>query len=415
MEQAGHKMRLTFLRNIYHRLEQSIKSIWLGNSFFESFGMRYIGPVDGHNIAELESAFTVAREDKRSVVIHVVTEKGKGFEPAETNPSKWHGVGPFDRENPETPALKGDWSEAFGEIVKDLAEKDSRVCALTAAMRDGTGLSQFACEFPDRFFDVGICEEHLVTFASGLASNGMKPIVAIYSTFLQRAVDQVMHDVCIEKLPVVIGIDRAGIVGADGKTHNGLYDIPMLRCLPSLSICQPRCVPELRAMMELALERKCPVAIRYPRGCPPNHDDFNIEPVVWGKAEIVVASNAGSLKIWTLGDQIPKACRVCEILKEQGIESGVVNVRFIKPLDKELLLKQAGEGSHFVTIENGTLAGGFSSALREALSNSPSSRVIGFGWPDEFISQGTVEELERDFGFTAEAIAAQVLKEMKGR
>lgn len=414
MEQAGHKMRLTFLRDLYHRLEQSIKSIWLGNSFFESFGMRYIGPIDGHDISALESAFTVARDDKRSVVIHVVTEKGKGFAPAEENPSKWHGVGPFNYENPETPTSKFDWSAAFGMVVRELALKDEKICALTAAMRDGTGLSDFAAEFPDRFFDVGICEEHLITFSAGLASNGMKPVVAIYSTFLQRAVDQVMHDVCICSLPVVIGIDRAGIVGADGKTHNGLYDIPMLRCLPSLSICQPRNVFELRSMMELALARGASVAIRYPRGCPPAEDDKEKSPVVWGKAEIVLRQEAATLQIWALGDQIQKALNVAEILKANGVLAGVVNARFVKPLDKELLLKQAGEGCSFVTIENGALAGGFGSAVREALAGCSALRVMSYGWPDEFIEQGSVEEIEKEFKFTAEDIASDVMKEMRG-
>lgn len=414
MEQAGHKMRLTFLRDLYHRLEQSIKSIWLGNSFFESFGMRYIGPIDGHDISALESAFTVARDDKRSVVIHVVTEKGKGFAPAEKNPSKWHGVGPFDHKNPEDPASRFDWSAAFGMVARELASKDDKICALTAAMRDGTGLSEFANEFPGRFFDVGICEEHLITFSAGLASSGMKPIVAIYSTFLQRAVDQVMHDICIGSLPVVIGVDRAGVVGADGKTHNGLYDIPMLRCLPSLSICQPRNVFELRSMMELAVARGERVAIRYPRGCPPAEDDRENVPVLWGKAEIVLHQESAAFQIWALGDQIQKALKVAEILKSNGISAGVVNARFIKPLDKELLVKQANEGSSFITVENGALSGGFGSAVREALAGCPSAGVMSYGWQDVFIEQGTIEEIEKEFKFTPEDIASDVLKEGKG-
>ena len=413
MEQAGHRMHLTFLRGLYHRLERVVKSIWLGNSFFESFGMRYIGPVDGHDMAALESAFTVARDDKRSVVIHVVTEKGKGFGPSESDPAKWHGVGPFDLENPSVPEPKHDWSSAFGAVLRELAAKDGKICALTAAMRDGTGLSEFAAEFPDRFFDVGICEEHLVTFAAGLASSGMKPVVAVYSTFLQRAVDQVMHDVCIGELPVVVGIDRAGIVGADGKTHNGMYDIPMLRCIPNLSVCQPRNVAELRMMMDSAIERGKPVAIRYPRGCPPPDDGSEPAPVVWGKAEIVLPAKAGSLWIWALGDQVPKACRVAEILAAKGVEAGVVNARFAKPVDRDLLAKQAGEGSVVATMENGALAGGFGSAVREALSGFASAKVESFGWPDEFIAQGTVGEIEKEFGFTAEDIASRLMSKTK--
>ena len=231
-ERAGHKLRLTFLRSAYHHIEQLVKSFWLGNSFFENFGLRYIGPVDGHDLRAVENALTVARDDKRSVVVHICTKKGKGYPPAERNPTKWHGIGPFpypDTEHVASSTVKRDWSAAFGEAVLSRARKDERICALTAAMRSGTGLEPFACELPSRFFDSGICEEHLVSFAAGLAKGGKRPFVAIYSTFLQRAVDQVMHDVCLLRLPVIFGVDRAGVVGADGRTHQGVFDIPMGR------------------------------------------------------------------------------------------------------------------------------------------------------------------------------------------
>ena len=273
-ENAGHRLRLTFLRGVYHRIESRIKGLVLGNRFFEQFGLRYIGPVDGHNLKALTAALTVAKEDKRSVIVHVVTTKGRGFVPAEKDPTAWHGVGPFDRESgrplaPADPAQPKGWSDAFGDALVDLAQSDDRVVALTAGMKGGTGLDRFAREFPRRFHDVGIAEEHLVAFAAGLAAGGRRPVVAIYSTFLQRAVDQVMHDVCIAKLPVVFCVDRAGAVGADGVTHQGLYDIVLLRALPNLTSCQPKDEADLRALLAEALTRDGPTVIRYPRGRVP--------------------------------------------------------------------------------------------------------------------------------------------------
>ncbi|MBO7165925.1 MAG: 1-deoxy-D-xylulose-5-phosphate synthase [Kiritimatiellae bacterium] len=413
VENAGHKMRLTFLRGAYHKIEQSIKSLFLGNTFFESFGMRYVGPVDGHDINALESAFEVARNDKRSVVIHVVTQKGKGFKPAEAKPSVWHGVGPFDKNDPKEPLEKVSWSSIFGAACIKAAKEDERVCALTAAMQDGTGLGAFAKEFPDRFFDVGICEGHLLSFAAGLASNGMKPIVAVYSTFLQRAVDQVMHDICIAKLPVVIGIDRAGVVGQDGKTHNGVFDIPMLRAIPNLSICQARSLEEFNAMFQMALDRNAPVAIRYPRGCPSDdvRNGGEVSKIEWGKAEVLESGDA-PIQIWTLGDYVPKAYDIMHILKKEGLDAGIVNARFVKPLDVELLKAQARRGVKFVTIENGVVAAGFGSAVREALS-STTQEVLSFGWADDFIPHGSIEELEAQFKMTSGDIAEKVLEKFK--
>ena len=396
-ERAGHRMRLTFLRSVYHRAERMVKSFWLGNSLFESFGLRYVGPVDGHDLKAVTSALTVAKEDKRSVVVHVVTVKGKGFPPAEADPTAWHGVGPFGLEpfrGPGDPVAG--WSELFGEAVCAAARRDARVCALTAAMREGTGLAPFAREFPDRFFDVGICEEQLVTFAAGLAKGGMRPVVAVYSTFLQRAVDQVMHDVCLLNLPVVFGIDRAGATGADGRTHHGMFDIPMLRCLPNLSILQPKDAAELAAMVEAALARAAPVAIRYPRGCPSGLRDF--KDLRWGCAEQVSDPDA-PLQIWALGDQVAKALEVAGLLAARGGRAGVVNARFVKPFDAELLARQRAAGARVVSLENGAVAGGFGEAI---------GADIRFGWPDAYIPHGTVLELEAAYGLTAAAIAEKL-------
>ncbi len=382
-ENAGHKLKLTFLRDIYHRWESRVKSLFLGSSFFERFGLRYIGPVDGHNLEALKEAFTVAKEDKRSVLVHVVTKKGYGYKPAEMNPTKWHGVGAFDVSSKLSKSeKKEDWSAAFGDILSRLAREDERIVALTAAMRDGTGLTAFAKEFPNRFFDVGIAEGHMVAFAAGLAQGGLKPVVAIYSTFLQRAVDQVMHDLAIANVPVVIVVDRAGVVGNDGKTHQGVYDIAMLRSLPNVKIVQPKDKPDLEVALKDALSYNGPTVIRYPRGQVPL---TNVE--VKAKAEAKV-------QIWATGDQVEKANKVAEV-----IGAGVVYARTIKPFDKELLKRQRVEGKLIVSLENGAIKGG----LGEAIGADKK-----FGWPDEYIPHGSIGELEKAYSFDAESIIKEL-------
>lgn len=382
-ENAGHKLKLTFLRDIYHRWESRVKSLFLGSSFFERFGLRYIGPVDGHNLEALKEAFTVAKEDKRSVLVHVVTKKGYGYKPAEMNPTKWHGVGAFDVSSKLSKSeKKEDWSAAFGDILSRMAREDERIVALTAAMRDGTGLTAFAKEFPNRFFDVGIAEGHMVAFAAGLAQGGLKPVVAIYSTFLQRAVDQVMHDLAIANVPVVIAVDRAGVVGNDGKTHQGVYDIAMLRSLPNVKIVQPKDKPDLEVALKEALSYNGPTVIRYPRGQVPL---TNVE--VKAKAE-------AKIQIWATGDQVEKANKVAEV-----IGAGVVYARTIKPFDKELLKRQRAEGKLIVSLENGAIKGG----LGEAIGADKK-----FGWPDEYIPHGSIGELEKAYSFDTESIIKEL-------
>lgn len=393
-ERAGHRMRLTFLRGIYHRLESAVKSMWLGNAFFESFGLRYIGPVDGHDLKAVENALAVARDDKRSVVVHVVTVKGRGYGPAERSPTAWHGVGPFDAESGEPAPHAPGWSEAMGDALAEMARGDEAVCALTAAMGDGTGLAGFAKEFPARFFDCGICEEHLVTFAAGLAKAGMKPVVAIYSTFLQRAIDQVMHDVCLLGLPVVFAIDRAGCVGSDGRTHHGMFDVPMLRCLPGMTICQPRDADDLREMLALAAAAGGPWAIRYPRGRPPAPSGPRAA-VERGRAR-VVAGEGAKVQIWALGDQVEKALAAAKTLAARGVEAGVVDARFVKPFDADLLARHRAAGALVASVENGSVSGGFGEAIGADLK---------FGWPDVFVGHGTVAELEAANGFDVKSIA----------
>lgn len=476
-EAAGHRLHMTFLRRAYHRVETLLKSLWLGNAFFEELGLRYVGPIDGHDPVALEHALRSAREDKGPVLIHVATQKGRGFRPAERRPRLWHGVGPFELNpaNPEpvpphttattapgtpipataptqapatiapgtpapaapasatapgtpTPAAAASapgptYSRSFGDALCALAEADPRILAVTAAMRDGTGLAAFAERFPSRFFDVGICEGHAVAFAAGLAVAGFRPVFAVYSTFLQRAVDCVMHDVCLARLPVLLCIDRAGVVGADGPTHHGLFDIPMLRCLPNLTLMQPRGPAELAAMLRFALRLASPCAIRYPRG-PATADTTPAPdspaaaaaappPIALGRAEVVEPADPSgppAVWIWALGDLVPLARRAAAILRARGKNAGVVNARFIKPLDRDLLSAQARRAGRIATLENGALAGGFGSAVREALAGAPACRVDSFGWPDAFIPQGKPSELAALYGLTPENIAASLLK-----
>lgn len=391
-EKAGHALKLTFLRSVYHGLETRIKSLFLGNRYFEQFGLRYIGPVDGHDLNALRAALTVAKEDKRSVIVHVVTKKGRGYPPAEKDPTKWHGVGPF-KLVPEISALDASapsekplsWSDAFGNAICGAAGRDARVVALTAGMADGTGLRDFADRFRGRFYDVGISEGHMVSFAAGLAAGGMRPVVAVYSTFLQRAADQVMHDVCISSLPVVFCVDRAGVVGADGVTHQGVFDIAMLRALPNLTICQPKDAEDLAKLLDEALVRNGPTVIRYPRGAAPKD-----VPEDGGRGE-----GQGKISIWATGDWYPKAC---EIARRVG---GVaVHARYIKPFDAELLARQRAAGMRIASLENGSISGGLGEAIGADLK---------FGWPDEFIPHGSQSELERKYGLDADSVAARIL------
>lgn len=408
-EQAGHRMRLTFLRSVYHRAEQVLKSFWLTNSLFESLGLRYIGPVDGHDLAAVTSALTVAKEDKRSVVVHMVTRKGKGFPPAEADPTAWHGVGPFSRSDAmrrfvsspqqvseSSAAAKPanvSWNAAFGEAMIRLAKKDDKVCAVVAAMKDGTGLASFAKAFPERFFDVGICEGLAVTFAAGLAKAGMKPVVAIYSTFLQRSIDQIQHDVCLQRLPVVFAVDRAGCVGADGATHHGLYDIPLLKPLAGMHVVAPTCAEELGELLEEALSADHPTAIRYPRGAAPLHRD--IEGFIQGGTEASNAKGRADVVICAVGDQVAKAGKVRNMLADRGIVAEVVPVNRVKPSAS----LRGTDAAIVATLENGTVCGGFGEGIGADLV---------FGWTDAIVGHGKVDELEREFGFDAETVADRI-------
>lgn len=399
-KKAGRALRLSFLYGFVHWVKNRLKTMMLKNVWFEEFGFHYLGPVDGHDLAALVSALTAAKEEMRPVLLHVVTKKGRGYGPAEKNPTAWHGVGPFAYPpGPDTvdlalptdapPAAKAPtWSEAFGAALSEIAREDSRVVALTAAMRDGTGLAPFAAEFPGRFFDVGIAEGHMIAFAGGLAAGGMRPVVAIYSTFLQRAVDQVMHDVAIANLPVVICVDRAGVVGADGVTHQGLYDLAMLRCLPNLAICQPKDAEDLKALLVEALGRNGPTVIRYPRGRVGKGEE--------GSGERELPANQ-KIAIWATGDWYGRACEVAE--RVGGV---AVHARYLKPFDAKMLAEQRAKGMKIVSLENGAVAGGLGEAI---------GADVKFGWPDEFIPHGTCAELERRYGLDVESIVKRLSAE----
>lgn len=375
----------------------AVKSL-LPGQLFEELGFTYFGPFDGHNISQLSRALKVGLGRKGPVLIHVLTRKGKGYKPAEENPAKYHGVGPLNGRGKK--GLK--FSEVFGSSLVRLAETDPRVVAITAAMRDGTGLKPFARRYPDRFFDVGIAEQHALTLAAGMACGGLRPVVALYSTFLQRGYDQVLHDICLQNLPVVIGIDRAGVVGDDGPTHHGVFDISFLRSIPNLTLLAPKDGSELQAMLQWAVSSSRPVAIRYPRAettlsSYPSTKDFPVEVLREGKDCTVLA----------VGNMVSRALAAARMLKPE-IDCTVINVRKLKPLDKEGILHHARRSKKVITIEDNMIAGGFGSAVLELLSSEESITTVTLGYPDEFIPQGTIDKLHEKYGLTAQGIAETI-------
>jgi 1-deoxy-D-xylulose-5-phosphate synthase len=426
MEQAAKRFGLGWLRRIYYRVEESLKSLFLRSVLFEEFGLRYIGPIEGHDLYALMDALAIARDYRRSIVVHVATRKGKGYPPAEANPEKWHGTTGFDVASGKPLAEAGTptYSAIFGAALERLAGQDERIVAITAAMQAGTGLTGFAQKYPKRFFDVGICEEHAVVFAAGLAASGLRPVFAVYSTFSQRAVDCIIHDVCLQELPVIICLDRAGIVGDDGPTHHGVFDIAMLRPVPNLVLAQPKDEAELGNLLYSAVKWGKPAVIRYPRGSgsgQPLPDSFcMLEP---GRAEIVEGmagrdshkpdAKAGTVWIWALGDMVSLACGVAALLRERGLQAGVVNARFVRPLDTGLLEDHSRAANAIASIEDGVVAGGFGDGVEECLMSARyRGAFLKFGWPDQFIPQGSAAELMAEFGLTREAIADRIGAEL---
>ena len=385
------------------KLEEATKSLFVPGVFFEEMGLRYVGPINGHKLPELIETFNRVKDFNRPVIVHVITEKGAGCEYAKEAPEKFHGVSSF---NPHTGhsehASSGiNFSAAFGASMIELAEKDPEVVAITAAMRSGTGLLKFSEQFPDRFFDVGIAEEHGLTFAGGLAAGGMRPVVALYATFLQRGLDCVFHDICLQNLPVIICADRAGIV-EDGPTHHGIYDESFLLSMPRLSVLAPKNETELKAMLFAAYEQKTPVAIRYPRGAS-KINDLPVPALEWGKAEVV--RDGSDLAIWAVGREVRTALEAAGIL---GCSCLIVNTRFLKPFDKELFLSDAAKMPIF-TIEDNLEGAGLDSIADKLLINAGHHGVHHFAWPaDKIIPHGTQSCLREKFGMTPKAIACKI-------
>lgn len=401
------------------RVKTGVKYLVNPESMFEHLGIKYFGPVDGHNIEALIPMLTAAKKEDGPVLLHVITKKGKGYAPAEESPNKFHGTGPFDIATGKKitkPGAPPSYTDVFGKTLVELAEKDKRIVAITAAMPDGTGVTGFAQRFPDRFFDVGIAEQHAVTFAAGLATQGIKAVVAIYSTFMQRAYDQVLHDVCMQKLPVKLCMDRAGLVGDDGYTHHGVFDYAYLLPMPHMVIMAPKDENELRHMLATAMEYDDgPISLRYPRGSGLGVDCSEaLHTLPIGRAERIRTGTDVSL--WAIGSMVSEAEKTAELLQEKGVSAGVVNMRFAKPLDTEMLFQDARDTHCIVTMEEGAVIGGVGEALVQALNNHgllDKTLVLNFGIPDEFISQGDRKLLLRDIGLTPELMADRILDWMK--
>jgi len=400
------------LVSLAKRAEESLKGFITPGMLFEAFGFDYFGPLDGHNIAELEDTLTNLSHINGPVLLHIATTKGKGYVPAEHNPRKFHGVGPFNPETGEVlPAKPGaaSYTSVFGQMLIDLAKEDERVVAITAAMAEGTGLKQFSEQFPARFYDVGIAEQHAVTFAAGMACQGLKPVVAIYSTFLQRAYDSVLHDVCLQNLPVTFALDRAGLVGADGPTHHGVFDLSFLRHLPNLTFVVPRDEVELKRAMLTASQFDGPFAYRYPRGSGLGLPlDKPVDALEIGKGEIL--RKGDDAVIFAVGPMVEAALSAADQLSDRGIEVAVVDPRFIKPLDENLICSLATDASLVVTAEENALQGGFGAAVLELLSDAGlTCHTLRIGIPDHFVEQGTQAQLRHLLKLDADGMVEKIL------
>jgi len=389
------------------RVKKSFKGLIIPSAFWEELGFVYIGPIDGHDIAELEAAFVQAREySRRPTLVHVITRKGKGHSPAEEDAVSFHGVPPNQGPKEGSPS----YSEVFGKTVLRLARENPRIVAIIAAMREGTGLSMVADKFPKRVFDVGICEQHAVTLAAGLATQGFIPIVAIYSTFLQRALDQIIHDVCLQNLPLILAIDRGGIVGEDGKTHQGAFDLSYLSFIPNMVVASPKNENELQHLVYTAVRANRPFALRYPRGSGLGVPlDAELRELPIGKGEVLRVGK--DIAILAIGVTVAPSLEASQRLAEKGIEATVVNARFAKPLDSSLILDLARQTRRLVTVEENALAGGFGSAVLGLLESStiPDLRVERIGLPDEFVEQGPQGLLRAKYNLDADGIERRVL------
>lgn len=395
------------------KTKSSIKQLVIPGMLFENMDITYLGPVDGHNIPQMIRVFKEAKKLNHAVLVHVITKKGKGYEFAERKPSKYHGIDAFDKSTGEVVNKKtaSTYTDIFSKALCRMAENNDKIVAITAAMPDGTGLKRFKATYPDRFFDVGIAEEHAVTFAAGLASAGLKPYVAIYSSFLQRAYDQIMHDVCIQNLPVVFAIDRAGIVGNDGETHQGIYDISFLRTIPNLSIFAPKNGYEFVDILKYSTYFNGPIAIRYPRGKASEILKEFREPIKYGKSEIIYKGK--DVALVSCGSMMEVALQAKEELQKHNINCSVVNARFLKPIDEECIEKLTKDHNIIVTLEENVLTGGYGEAvLRFVNSCGLNAKVINIGIPNMYLEHGNVDVLKKEVGLTAENVVNRVLEEL---
>ena len=392
------------------RTKSGIKQLLVPGMFFEDMDITYLGPVDGHDIRKLLKVFNEAKRVDHAVLVHVITKKGKGYAPAEKDPAKFHGPGPFDIETgePKEPGGPDTYTQVFSKVLTDIAQRDDKVVAITAAMEDGTGLASFAKHFPQRFFDVGIAEEHAMTFAAGLAAGGMKPVFAVYSSFLQRAYDQTLHDVCLQDLPVVIAVDRAGLVGSDGETHQGVFDLSFLTMIPNMTVISPKNRWEMADMLRFAVDFRHPIAVRYPRGAAYEGMRQFRAPVEYGKSEVLYEEK--DIAVIFVGHMAELADSVRRSLKEAGYSCSLINARFVKPLDTELLDELAKTHSLFMTIEENVLTGGFGEQVMDYVSRAALNVYVrNIGIPDEYVEHGNVEVLRKETGLDRETVVKQVV------
>ena len=387
------------------KAKNGIKQIIIPKMFFEDIGFKYLGPVDGHNIGDLEVLLKGAKEADGPVLIHVLTKKGKGYRIAEENPDRFHATGSFDiKTGKPKKEKKEDYSKIFGEKLVEIADKNKNIVAITASMKAGTGLTEFAKRYPERFFDVGIAEQHALTFAAGLAKEGMIPFVPIYSSFYQRAYDQVIHDICMQNLPVIMCVDRAGIVGADGETHQGLFDLAFFKLVPNITIMAPKDFKELRDMMDFDVNLNKPVVIRYPRGGEAKEKIKSETDIKYGKSEIL--RQGKDITIVGIGKTVSKAMQIGEELQKENIDAEIINARFLKPLDKEEIVNSITKTKFVITIEDGTLIGGLASSIKELIVDEKlrDIKIESYGYPDVFVKHGQVEELEKMYGQDIQSI-----------
>lgn len=392
------------------KTKSSIKQLFVPGMFFEDMGIKYLGPVDGHDLKALNRAIKEAKRVNGPVLLHVLTTKGKGYVPAEDNPSKFHGTGPYIIETGESLETSGkdSYTSVFSKVMVDMAKHDDKLVAITAAMEDGTGLDAFHKYFPDRFFDVGIAEGHAVTFAAGLAAAGMHPVFAVYSSFLQRGFDQIIHDVCLQNLPVVFAIDRAGLVGSDGETHQGVFDLSYLSLVPNMTVMAPKNKWELADMLRFAVRLGAPVAVRYSRGAA--YDGFQEyrAPIVYGKSELIYEEM--DIAILCVGNMFESAVQVRRILKEKGYHCSLVNARFVKPIDEELITELSRSHKLLITIEENVRIGGYGEKVQEFISDKNlKTSVLNIAIPDEYVEHGNVTLLRQEVGMDVDTMAKRIM------